>query len=140
MVALDRLARSAQSTTQTGLWTAEGYRRFAPNRSLTPLDPRTSAPRDPNGHPVASSHAMHAGGNPEPESKKHVTRGSEPDADAAKHRDRCGQCDEPGIGGVSHSRKRGFCHIAENAEGRVIVVEQVLDDGKQLDVLGDLIG
>ena len=27
MVALDRLARSAQSTTQTGLWTAEGYRR-----------------------------------------------------------------------------------------------------------------
>ena len=30
MVALDRLARSAQSTTQTGLWTAEGYRRFGP--------------------------------------------------------------------------------------------------------------
>ena len=30
MVALDRLARSAQSTTQTGLWTAEGYREVQP--------------------------------------------------------------------------------------------------------------
>ena len=35
MVALNRLARSAQSTTQTGLWTAEGYRRFHPEQRFS---------------------------------------------------------------------------------------------------------
>jgi hypothetical protein len=97
--------------------------------------------RDPNGHPGASSHVMPGGGKSRVEAvRKHGNRRSEPDSDATKHRDGRGQRDEPRIGGVRHPRKRGFGHIAENPEGRVIVVEQVLNDGEQLDVLGDLIG
>jgi len=52
MVALDRLARSAQSTTQTGLWTAEGYRRFNPKPTFEAEV--ASVPARRSAHPPAS--------------------------------------------------------------------------------------
>jgi hypothetical protein len=64
---------------------------------------------------------------------------SEPDTNTAEHRERRGHRDKPGIGRVWHTGKRRLRHIAENPEGRVVAVEQVLNEGEQLDIIGKLI-
>ena len=56
---------------------------------------------------------------------------SEPDTNTAEHRERRGRRDEPEVGRVWHTGKRYLRNIAENPEGGVVTVEQVLDEGGQ---------
>src|SRR6185312_6629406 len=64
---------------------------------------------------------------------------SEPDPQPAEGGKRRTDADEARIGRGGHARQRRRGHVAEDAEGGVFAVGQVLDERKQLDIVGDLV-